>query len=137
MFSENGFRHFQIGSFGRNNEFFLSHYLADFPLPVFFKTQVAVRENPYKFLVIIDNRDAADFIFFHERKRIFNRGLGVKSNRVYDEPAFTSFYFSDLLNLFIDRHVFMKNAHATFACQRDRQGCFRNRVHSRGKQWNI
>ena len=72
---------------------------------------------PTSFLLIIYNGNATDLIFLHQPNGIADSGIFVQGNRVDDQTAFTSFYFSHLFGLLFNAHVFMEDTHATFPGQ--------------------
>ena len=72
--------------------------------------------------ILVDNGNTADLIFPpHDPGRRADRGVGCQRNRVDDQSAFAAFNLADLLSLFFNTHVLVRDSQPAFARQCDRQ----------------
>ena len=71
MFTKNGLCLFKVGTGRRCNQVFAGHYFLYFSTWILFKTQVAIGKDASA-MTGINNRNTANFILFHQSKRITN-----------------------------------------------------------------
>ena len=63
--------------------------------------------------------------------------LGAEVEGVGDDPVLAALDLVDLLRLVFDRHVFVNDTDAAFACDRDREFVLGDRVHRGAEQRNV
>ena len=114
------FGFFERRSLAADDEIFARHKLSDLPVEVGFKLHIAVRDDADKLSGFVHDGNAGNAEFGTEIIRIAQRVLRGKEERVGDDAVFAALDEIDLLGLLLDRHIFMNDADAALARDRDR-----------------
>ena len=94
-----------------------------------FKTQIAVGENTYQKPALINHRNAADAVFFHQTKRIGYCRFGPEGYGINDHSGLRAFYRAHLFGLICDAHVLVDHAYSTLPGNSNGQVLIRHGIH--------
>ena len=108
------------GPLAADDEIFARHELADLPVGVGLKLHIAVGDDADELAGFVHDGNAGNAEFGAEIVRIAQRVLRGKEERVGDDAVLAALDEIDLLGLLLDRHIFMNDADAALARDRDR-----------------
>ena len=136
MLAEDLLRLLERGADGRGDEVVLCHALADRLGHVRLEPEVAVGDDADQ-LASLGHGHAADAELAHQVLRVREGMLGAEMEGIGDDAVLAALDLVDLLRLVFDRHVFVDDADAAFACDRDRELILGDRVHRCAEQRNV
>ncbi|MBS1271640.1 MAG: hypothetical protein MAGBODY4_00772 [Candidatus Marinimicrobia bacterium] len=131
MLLQDGFRLVERSTHRDGNEVFLGHHVFDGLILIGFKPEIAVRQDTFQLVLIINDGDTRDFILRHELQCIGNLSVRRQRHRIEDHPAFGAFDLIHLLRLLDHAHVFVQDADAALSGNGYRHLAFGYSIHRR------
>ena len=116
------------------NEVFACHHVVDFLAHVALETQVAVRNDTHKVVLLVNNWNAANVELVHKVQRGAHRRAPSYRYGVVNHAVFGALHYCNLARLLLNRHVLVYYAYTAFAGYGDSHFRFRHRVHGSGNE---
>ena len=113
------------------------HHVVDAALHVALEPQVAVGDDADQPAPGVHHRNAADLVLLHQGEGVAHGVVLGDGDRIVDHAVLGALHAAHLRGLLGDRHVFVDDADAPLARQRDGQRGLRHGVHRRRDDGNI
>ena len=102
-----------------------------------FEAEVAVCDDTYEMVVIIDYRNTTDMIFCHHIEGLTDCGSTADGHRVVDHTVFGTLHDCYLSCLFLNAHVLVDHADTTLSCDGDGHCRLCYGVHGSRNEWYV
>ena len=113
------------------------HHLIDGAVDVLLETEVTISDDALEVAFIIDDGDASDVILGHQLECIPNAAAQLDGDGIVDHTILGTLHDGYLTSLFVDAHVLMNHADATFAGNGNGHRSLCDRIHSGSHKRNL
>ena len=127
----------KIGLLMGGNEVLLRHDLLNGTIQTTLEAKVAVGNDTYQTLVIVNYGDTTDMILRHDVESLSHGAAQGDGDRIVDHTVLGTLYDSNLTGLVVDRHILVNNTDTTFASDSNSHLTLGNGIHSCCHEWNI
>ena len=119
----------QVGLLMRHDEVFAGHHLVDFLVEPAFEAQVAIGDDAHESVFIVHYGDASDVIVAHHFECVSHGASSADGYGVVNHSVLGPFHHGHLVCLFLNRHILMNHAYASFPCNGNGHGGFGDSIH--------
>ena len=127
----------QVGLLMGGHEMIFRHDLIHRSVELPFEAQVAVGHDTNEAFLFIDHGNTTDMILRHDIQGLGNGRAEGDSHGVIDHTVLSTLDNSHLTCLFLDRHVLVDHADATFAGNGDCHLRLRHGIHRCRHKWHV
>ena len=115
VFLQNGSRSCKVCLDVSRYKILACHYLVDLTVESALESQVAVCNDTYQMVFVINDRNTTDMIFCHHGQSLSYGRTAADCNRVVNHTVLCTLNNGNLACLLLYRHVFVYNADTAFA----------------------
>ena len=100
------------------------------------KTQITVRNDANKTIFFVNNRKTRHTIVTAKLIKLFDGRIGTNSHRIFNHSRFGALHLTNMLRLFFNRKIAVKDANTTLTSHGNRHTSFSHSIHRCRKQRN-